>query len=88
MRAPITFAMLVLAAMVGFLTVAVAQPVLPPAPATPPYPAPQQPPVATQPNGVYGPTVAPGLGGLYNVLNYGRNGARCTPSPLVATACK
>lgn len=86
MRATITFAALVLAAMVGFLAVAVAQPVLPPAPATPPYPAPQQPPVAVQPTP--GAIVAPGLGGLYNVLNYGRNGPRCTPSPLVPTACK
>jgi hypothetical protein len=88
MRVTITFAMLVLAAMVGFLTVAVAQPSLPPAPATPVYPAPQQPPVATRPNGPYGPVAAPGTSGLYNVLNYGRNGARCTPSPLVPTACR
>lgn len=77
--------MLVLAAMVGFLTVAVAQPSLPPAPLS--YPAPQTQP-ATQPNGPYGPVAAPGTSGLYNVLNYGRNGARCTPSPLVPTACR
>ena len=86
MRATILFAMLVLAGMVGFLTVAVAQPMLPPAP--PSYPAPQQPAPAVQPNGPYGPTAAPGTSGLYNVLNYGQNGARCTPSPLVPTACR
>lgn len=92
MRAAITFAMLVLAVMVGFLTVAVAQPSLPPAPAAPVYRAAQQPPQqgydAIRPNGPYGPVAAPGTSGLYNVLNYGRNGARCTPSPLVPTACR
>ncbi len=83
MRATIYFAMVVLTALVGFLGVAVAQPSLPPAPVT--QLPPQQP--ATQPNGPSGPIAAPGTGGLYNVLNYGRNGARCTPSPLVPTAC-
>lgn len=84
MRVSVLSAMF-LAALPG---IAMAQPSLPPAPVTPVYPAPQQPPVATRPNGPTGPIVAPGMSGLYNVLTYGQRGPRCTPSPLVPTACR
>lgn len=82
MRAVLTAAVFVLAAGVP----AIAQPLLPPAPVTAPT-APQQTPAPVQPP-VITPYAAPGTSGLYNVLNYGQNGARCTPSPLVPTACR
>jgi hypothetical protein len=76
----------ILIAAIAIAGPAMAQPNLPPAP--PSYPVPQPPAPASQPGGLNGPVVAPGASGLYNVLNYGRNGARCTPSPLVPTACR
>lgn len=65
-------------------------PVLPPplyaAPLPPPQPNQQSP--QQQPNGLPGPAVVPGFGGLYNVLTYGQNGPRCTPSLLLPTTCR
>lgn len=77
-----------LAALPGLAAAQMAPPPVLPPPlyAQPPVQPPVAPP-ASQPQGLQGPTVVPGMGGLYNVLTYGQHGPRCTPSPLVPTAC-
>ena len=88
MLKPITFALLVLAALIGFYGTALAQtvPIPPPqgAPSQPPYvytPPPQQP-VAVRPAIAPGPLVPAPFGGLYNVISGKQPAAPGQKQPL------
>jgi hypothetical protein len=89
MRATITFAMLVLAALVGFLTLAVAQPTPAPSPPAPVYYS--RPQSAPAPTPRPAPAVAAPFGALYNTISGNSPSPNC-PRPLTpynaASSCR